>query len=58
MRFEPGIFARSPDGEFTVGWGGFASSETAIRAWIHDSVPGIPAELALCVDVAAFVERC
>ena len=57
MRFEAGVFVRDPDGEFTVAWGGVSESEIVIRAWIYDSAPSMPAELALCVDVDDFVEH-
>jgi hypothetical protein len=55
-RFQPGIFVRSPDGDFTVAWGGIGSPEIAIRAWVYNAEPSMPAELALCIDVKAFVE--
>lgn len=56
MRFEAGLFVRDPDGEITVAWGGVADSEIVIRAWVYDSEPSMPAELALCVDVDGFVD--
>jgi len=55
-RFQPAVVARSPDGDFTITWGGIADSATVIRAWIHGAVPAMPAELALCLDVAGFVD--
>jgi hypothetical protein len=56
-RFEPGVFARGPGGDFAVVWGGIADSEAVIRAWIHGAAPEMPAELALCLDVSGFVDQ-
>ncbi|MFP3883757.1 MAG: hypothetical protein ACLFWH_15765, partial [Actinomycetota bacterium] len=55
-RFEAGVFAIDEAGDVRVLWGGAAATETEIRETITSTVPDLPRQLPMCVDVSGFVE--
>jgi hypothetical protein len=55
-RFQPGVFLRDVDGVFRILWGGFASSEVELWAYLLGDTSDAPAGLATCVDLSAFID--
>ena len=55
-RFQPGVFLRDADGGFQILWGGFASSEVELWAYLLQDSPGGPAGLTTCVDLSPFID--
>ena len=55
-RFQPGVFLRDADGGFQILWGGFASTEVELWAYLLQESPGGPAGLVTCIDLSPFID--
>lgn len=55
-RFQPGVFLWDADGGFRNLWGGFASTEVELWAYLLQDNPDVPAGLVTCLDLSPFVE--
>ena len=55
-RFQPGVFLRDADGGFQILWGGFASSEVELWAYLLQDSPGGSAGVATCVNLSPFID--